>query len=129
VSVRVWKVDRAEVLSRLRRWAAGLVTHPEVLAAVLFGSFARGEATPASDADVLLLLAESSETFRDRLVSYKPLGLGVSVEVFPYTVAEARQALIEGWGVVGVALREGVPLFVRDGFEDLLAGWREGRWS
>jgi hypothetical protein len=127
VSVRVWKIDRAQVLFRLRRWAAGLVAHPEVLAAVLFGSFARGEATPASDADVLFILADSNETFRDRLVSYKPLGLGVSVEVFPYTVAEAGQALIEGWGVVGVALREGVPLFVRDGFEDLLAGWKEGR--
>ncbi len=48
------------------------------------------------------------------------------MEVFPYTVAEARQALIEGWGVVGVALREGVLLFVRDGFEGVLAGWKEG---
>jgi predicted nucleotidyltransferase len=129
VSVRVWKVDRDEVLSRLRTWAAGLVARPEVLAAVLFGSFARGDATPASDADVLLLLCDSTEAFRDRLVSYKPVGLGVSVEVFPHTVAEARTALTEGWGVVGVALREGVVLFVRDGFEDVLAGWTEGRWS
>jgi predicted nucleotidyltransferase len=82
VSVRVWKVDRAEVLARLRRWAAGFVVHPEALVAVLFGSFARGEATPASDADVLLLLADSNETFPDRLVSYKPLSLGVSGRSF-----------------------------------------------
>lgn len=115
MSVRVWRLDRGAVLSRLETWARSLCDDPAVAAVVLFGSWARGEATPASDADVLILLQESSVDFADRTVQFKPRGLGVSVEVFPYTLAEARRALEERWGVVGVALREGRVLFERDG--------------
>ncbi len=37
------------------------------------------------------------------------------MEVFPYTLAEAREALKEGFGVVPAALREGRVLFEREG--------------
>ncbi len=94
-------------MARLEDWAGRLGQDPNVLAVVLFGSLARGDATAASDADVLVLLRDSSASFSGRLVQYKPVGLGVSVEVFPYTLEEARQALSERWGVVGVALEEG----------------------
>lgn len=84
---------------------------PAVLAVVLFGSLARGEATAASDADVLIVLRDSGEEFLERIVRYKPVGLGISVEVFPYTLDEARGALRDGRGVIGVALSEGRVLF------------------
>ncbi len=96
MSVRVWKRDHGAALSLLRTWAEQL-----------------GEATAASDADVLIVLRDSSEEFDERIVRHKPVGLGVSVEVFPYTLGEVRKALTDGAGVVGVALREGLVLHPR----------------
>jgi predicted nucleotidyltransferase len=122
VSVRVWRLDRSAVLSRLGTWARSLGDDPAVVAVVLFGSWARGEATPASDADVLILLQDSPADFDDRMVRHKPRGLGVSVEVFPYTLAEAQRALEESWGVVGIALKEGRVLFERGGALESLMG-------
>ncbi|MDQ7794936.1 MAG: nucleotidyltransferase domain-containing protein [bacterium] len=121
---RVWKLDRAGALDRLRSWASGLAEDPNVLAVILFGSLARGDATAMSDADVLVLLEESCLTFTDRLVRYKPTRLGIGVEVFPYTLAEARRAAGEGWGMVRPALAEGITLFSRDhrGLAGLLGG-------
>ncbi len=113
MSVRVWKRDHGAALSLLRTWAEQLGEDPAVLAVVLFGSLARGEATAASDADVLIVLRDSSEEFDERIVRHKPVGLGVSVEVFPYTLGEVRKALADGAGVVGVALREGLVLHPR----------------
>lgn len=115
MSIRVWKRDFGAVLSRLQAWAEQLGEDPAVLAVVLFGSLARGEATAASDADVLIVLRDSEDEFGERMVRYKPVGLGVSVEVFPYTLDEARRAVADGLGVVGVALREGRVLFPRGG--------------
>ncbi|MEW6638552.1 MAG: nucleotidyltransferase domain-containing protein [Actinomycetota bacterium] len=114
MSARVWRLDRDAVLARLTDWAGRLGEDPNVLAVVLFGSLARGDATAASDADVLIMLRESPEDFGERLVRFKPVGLGVSVEVFPYTLEETQRALSEGWGVVGVALKEGKVLFGRE---------------
>jgi len=81
---------------------------------VLFGSFARGDCTAASDADVLILLRTSPLDFRERIPLYHPERIGVSVDVFPCTLAEARRSLQEGWGVADVALKEGQILYTRD---------------
>ena len=114
MSVRVWKIDRKAVLGRLTRWAQTLGQNESVLAVVLFGSLARGDQTAASDADVLIILEDSSLRFDERIPAMMPLGIGISVDVFPYTLAEATQALKEGWGVVRVALQEGLFLFKRE---------------
>lgn len=86
-------MNRDEVRNRLRDWAQSLRADPEVLSVVLFGSFARGDCTAASDADVLVILRNSPCRFEERLLRYHPTGLGLSVDVFPYTLAEARQSL------------------------------------
>ena len=113
----VWRIDREDILKRIKEWARGLRKDPSVLAVVLFGSFARGEATPMSDVDILIILSHSTSSFEERILKYRPIGLGVSVEVFPYTFEEAKRGAKEGWGVIIPAMREGIPLFRRRKFK------------
>ncbi len=113
MSVRVWKIDHKAILARLSRWARGLGQDENVLAVVLFGSLARKDYTAASDADLMIILRHSQLRFDERIPSFMPSNVGVGVDVFPYTLEEARRALEEGWGVVRVALKEGLVLFKR----------------
>lgn len=115
MSVRVWRIDRPTILTNLKSWAAGAGRDENVASVVLFGSIARGDATAASDADVLILLHDSSLDFLERISQFLPVDLGIGVDVFPYTIAEAARAVDEGWGVVRSALAEGVVLFERNG--------------
>ncbi len=115
LNVRVWTVDRDAVVGALRAWAQERSRDERVLAVVLFGSLARGDHTGASDADVLILLRASEHAFPRRIMDFIPVGVGVGVDVFPYTIEEAEASLNEGWGVVRTALAEGTILFERPG--------------
>lgn len=108
MSVRFFRLDRQRVEQNLQVYAHQLAKDPLVLAVVLFGSLAREEATAMSDADVLIILSDSSLPFHKRMPDFLRSGVGISLDLFPYTLSEAIQALQEGWGVVAVALREGV---------------------
>lgn len=117
--IKVFRVNREQVRARLAEWARSLEADENVLRVVLFGSFARGDATAASDADVLIVLKDSPLRFQDRIPHYQPSGLGVGVDVFPYTLAEARRGLKEGWGVAAVASAEGQTLYSAPGAPSL----------
>lgn len=87
----------ADLLARARE-------DPDVLAVILYGSQARGEAGPRSDTDVCVVLRDGFP--RDSLPE-KTLGyLGFDLDVRPF------QAL--PLAVRRRVLREGVVLFVRD---------------
>ncbi len=87
--------------------------HPEIEEVWLFGSLARGEAMPGSDADLLLVLTSSDYSFRDRYAVYQPDFPGVGVDVFAYTRAELAQMQADGNLFLRRALAEGVSLFTR----------------
>lgn len=108
------------VEQNLRAYARQLAEDPLVLAVVLFGSLARGEATAMSDADVLILLGDSSQPFHERTPDFLRSGVGISLDVFPSTLSEATQALREGWGIVAIALREGVWLVDKERVKERL---------
>lgn len=91
MSVRVWRIDTDAILTRLRQWAQRIGQDENVLAVVLFGSLARGDHTAASDADVMIILRDSALRFDERIPDFVPSGVGVSVEVFPYTVDETKK--------------------------------------
>ena len=58
-TVRLFWLDRAQVLARLTAAIERMVSeYPEVDQVVLFGSLARGDALPGSDADLLVLLQQ-----------------------------------------------------------------------
>ena len=111
MEVKVFKIDREKILVRLKKWAQSIGKERDVLAVILFGSFAKKEETPASDADILILLKESKEKFEERILRFIPRGLGISVDIFPYTLEEFRSSLKEKWGVAEEAMKNGIFLY------------------
>jgi predicted nucleotidyltransferase len=90
--VTIFWLDLEEVKGRLKKAAQKLAkTHPEVAEVWLFGSLARGEAAPGSDADLLIVLERCALPFPQRSPNYQPEFCGLGVDVFPYTRAELEE--------------------------------------
>ena len=87
---------RSARLVALRSGAAAVASNHSGAEVWLFGSLARGDAAPGSDADLLVILSSSAEHFLDRIPRYLLTGLSLGVDVFPYTRAEVEQMLAHG---------------------------------
>lgn len=113
-SVRVAFTDRKEVLSAVTRWLARLAAgRPEVVRAILFGSYARDDFGPGSDVDLLLILHGHPEPFHRRIVDYLPDGVGLPIDVFPYTEDEVAARLAEGDPWMSGILKAGQEIYKR----------------
>ena len=89
-------LDVEGVVERLRGVARSLLAADHnVAAVVLFGSLAHGTATPASDADLLVLVRADTRRIIERIVQYsRPFEMpGLSVQVLPWTEAELSERL------------------------------------
>lgn len=62
-------VIKKSLKKTLKIWKA---EYPEISSVFIFGSFVKGDFTPGSDIDVLLILSDSKRSFRDRLSEYYP---------------------------------------------------------
>lgn len=111
MSVKVFRINSKEIIAKLRHWAENMSRNKNVLAVVLFGSLANNEATPASDADILILLKDSKERFDDRIPQFIPEKIGLSVDVFPYTLEEVRSSIKENWGIAREVMEHGFFLY------------------
>ena len=110
-SVRIFWLDRKAVLEELKAAAGQMkAAHPEIEQVLLFGSLARDQAVPGSDADLLLVLSASSETLLERIPRYLPEGVSVGVDVFPYTRTEISSMLAAGNVFIRQAMAEGIVL-------------------
>ncbi len=121
-TARVSFLDGDAAVRAIRRLAQGvLAQHPELTAVILFGSLARGDYAPGSDADLLLVLEADERRLIDRMPDYlrEFLDAPVPVEVFPYTKAEIARMRASGNHFIERALREGVTLAERS-FEERL---------
>ena len=87
--------------------------HPEIAEVWLFGSLARGQAVPGSDADVLLVLEECGLPFLERSPRYQPEFCGVGVDLFAYTRRELGEMEKAGHQFLKQAQAEKVCLFKR----------------
>ena len=83
----------------------------EIESIYLFGSLARGDSVPGSDADLLIVVSHSAEPFRDRSARFQTTGVGVVVDVVVYKREELDAMLETGNEFARRALREGVLLF------------------
>jgi uncharacterized protein len=95
---RLAAVDAARSLAR---------SHPEIEGVLLFGSIARGDATPSSDVDLLIVLRESDLPFLDRIPRYTPAIPPLGVDVLPYTRDELEKMRADGNRLLSTALAEG----------------------
>jgi predicted nucleotidyltransferase len=90
--VKIAFLDRDQAIAKLKERSQELLYRdPRVLAVALFGSLARGQALPSSDADILIALKSHPESrWFDRIPEYAEFFRKTSlpVEVFPYTVEE-----------------------------------------
>jgi|MudIll2142460700_1097286.scaffolds.fasta_scaffold1017575_1 predicted nucleotidyltransferase len=92
--VKVRFLNRVEILPRLGEAAQRLLAaRANVLEVSLFGSLARGNYAPGSDADIYILLKEDPRRFMDRIPEFLKhfSGTGLPVEVFPYTLEEVAK--------------------------------------
>ncbi|MCS6827024.1 MAG: nucleotidyltransferase domain-containing protein [Caldilinea sp.] len=87
--------------------------YPEIEEVWLFGSLARGDATPGSDADLMVLVSECSLPFLERPLRYQPDFCGLGMDLLIYTRAEAMQMEKDGHPLFRTVYTEGVPLFQR----------------
>jgi predicted nucleotidyltransferase len=95
--VKLFWLNHDEVKDWLTKAVQNLARrHREIDEVWLFGSLARGQAVPGSDADVLLVLRECDLPFLERAAHYQPEFCGVGVDVFAYTRKELEQ--MEGTG-------------------------------
>ena len=86
--VLVWP-DRAQVDAAARDWAADAAkSHPELLRAAYFGSYARGDWGVGSDLDLLAIVQEALDSFERRPSAWDLSGLPVPAELLVYTKVE-----------------------------------------
>jgi uncharacterized protein len=115
-SVKLFWLNLDGVKSRLTRAAQKLAEmHPEITEIWLFGSLARGEAVPGSDADVLVVLEDCELSFLERSSHYQPEFGGVGVNLLAYTRQELEQMAADGHKFLERITSERFCLFKRQG--------------
>lgn len=105
--VKVTFLQADLILAQLRERASELLKcDSRVLEISLFGSLVSGRYAPGSDADVLVILEHDPRRFIDRIPEFleRFSGLGIPVDVFPYT-REEIEAMRDA-GLVKTALAE-----------------------
>jgi len=65
--------------------------YPEICSVIVFGSFVRGDFTPRSDIDIILILSDSKRSFKDRIAEYYPERFPTHLDLFPFTVNEIKE--------------------------------------
>ena len=80
--------------------------------AVLFGSYARGEATPESDVDVLVVLREKRSSY-DEAWALSDVSLDLMDDFGPVTafVVIDEETALQDWPLLRNVREDGLPLF------------------
>jgi len=112
-SVEVTFLNNAAAVAALRTGAARLVAaDANVVRVCLFGSLAAGKATPASDADVRVVVKEARGRWADRGDAYRgyfrAADVGVWVELFVYAEDELARMAAGGNDFIKTILAEAV---------------------
>ena len=113
-SVRITYLDKPGIMKAIGHLVKELSQrYPEIERISLFGSFARDEAVPGSDVDILIVLTDSDLPFKDRITKYMPSSFPVGIDVFPYTRSEIETMLNQGNYFLKSAEKDSILLFAR----------------
>jgi predicted nucleotidyltransferase len=116
-NVRVFRLDSPALIARLRERARELIERrPDVVAVWLFGSLARGQAHPGSDADLFVIVRGDGGPFLERGAGVARAfeGSGVGCDVIVYTEPDVQAAQTRGDAFVRTVFDEGLLLAARD---------------
>lgn len=117
-SVRVISPDWHVILGAACGWAKALVESDDnVCGVLLFGSLARDEHAPGSDADLLVVLRSSPAPPAERAARLPALRLSIPADLVVYTETELEELLAEGLPFLRRALGEGRWLARRQGWQ------------
>jgi uncharacterized protein len=113
-SVIKWP-DLNAVREAISQWATEEVPkRPDLVRLGYFGSYARGEWGVGSDLDLIAVVAEASEAFERRNLSWSLTSLPVPADMLVYTQTE-WESLKKGGGRFAATLsRETVWIYVKD---------------
>jgi predicted nucleotidyltransferase len=112
--VKIEYLDKPAIMKAIEYLVKELSqNHPEIERISLFGSFARDEAVPGSDVDILIVLTDSNLPFKDRMMKYMPSSFPVGIDVFPYTRSEIEAMLGQGNYFLRIAEQDSILLFTR----------------
>ena len=124
-NVRVFRLDREGVLARLRERARTLLERdPAVLEVRLFGSLARGEGRPGSDADLFIVVRDGAQPFLERIPNLARhfSGIGIGCDVIAYTQSEYAALTARRDAFARAVIEEGRTLARRTDRDQGLAG-------
>lgn len=105
-SVRIFWLDYPLITERLKEILEKFKDYPEILEVWVFGSFAQLKAVPGSDIDLLLVMKESEKRLIDRIERYQDMfsDMGMSVDVFPYTIQESDLPFVQNAKRTGICI-------------------------
>ena len=109
-SVKVRKLDFVGLMDKLRKYALNVAGRKEVKAVILFGSLARGDYTPSSDIDVLIVVRKAAGNPTERSIPYMDPSLPLDLQPFVLTEEELLSMAGKGRKIVRELVEHGVLL-------------------
>ena len=115
-------LTQSESLALQKFVRALLQTFPaQIHQLALFGSKARGDSSPDSDIDVLILVAQEDRALRSRMIDIaSEVSLEYDVLVSPRVISEERWEKMRGFTLYQNILRDGIQLTLKRGKLNLM---------
>ncbi len=103
------QIPREKIVARIRAY----LETTDVIRAILFGSFARGEADAVSDVDLVLVEATDAPLTARGLRHLALFRMGFALDLLIYTPEEFDRMKREGRPFIETICREGVEIHAR----------------
>jgi predicted nucleotidyltransferase len=115
-SVKLISIDKEELFRALNETAIKIKEeNSELIDIRLFGSIAKKEDTGKSDADIIIIVSDSSEDIFHRSLKFRRyFDIQVPVDVLVYTKPEIEQMLKEGNYFIKDILNKSISLITKE---------------